>query len=188
MDIVSLLYNKIGIVCFKKRLFQKPLQLTAQVEITPGETVNLDLDTLALSLKKALSLLPKKTIRGKIKLILSQTYWLYNQVELPVDLSSQALSGFIKDQLVQQFGNLANTGLYHYIVEDFKGKKYAGTYLLTEEVLNKLNTLFSFYDLKIEEIYPEALLIFNSFANTLNKQKKIPADYCLMEPDCYPNN
>lgn len=171
MNIVSLLYTKIGIVSFKKRFFQKPLQFTSQVEITAEEIINLDLDKLALSLKRAFSLLPEKTVIGKVRVILGQAFWHYQRIELPADLNDQALSGFIKEQLIRKIGNQIDSSLYHYVVSDLKGKKYASVYLLTQTTLDKLITLFSFYDLKIEEVYPEALLIYKLFEPTLNKQK-----------------
>lgn len=172
MNIVSLLYNRIQILGIKKRLLGKTLQYTASVETTPEEALNLDLDKLGLSLKRALSLLPEKAVRGKVKMILGQVYWQYYRIELPVDITSQALSGFIKEHLFRQLGNQVDNSYYHHIIQDYKGKKYAGVYLLTHTVFEKLVTLLTFYDLKIEEIYPEALLIFELFSKTLNKQKE----------------
>ena len=172
MNIVSLLYNKIQIVTLKKRLLGKNQQYQATVVIPQVEAKEFNLDRWAFHLKKALGLMPEKTVSGKIKLILGQQFWHYRRIELPADVTDNALSGYIKEQLVSKVGDQAQNGFYKYVVNDYKGKKYAGVYLLTQKTFSDLVTLFSFYDLKIEEAYPEAVLIFSLFGSTLNKQKE----------------
>jgi len=172
MNIVSLLYNKIQIVCLKKTVLGKSLQYSARIDIPAEETVNFEMDKLALSLKKILGSLPEKAVTGKIKLILGQVFWQYGRIELPADVNDAALAEFIKEHLPHQSSEQINQSFYHYVIEDYKGKKYAGVYSLTQKTFHNLVSLFAFYDLKIEEIYPEALLIFGLFEKTLNKQKE----------------
>jgi len=172
MNIVSLAINKIQIVTLKKRLLGKNQQYQASVIIPVEESQEFNLDQWALHLKKVLSMLPEKTVSGKVKLILGQRFWHYRRLELPADVTDNALSGYIKEQLVNNVGDQAQNGYYKYVINDYKGKKYAGVYLLTQKTFSDLTTLLSFYDLKIEEVYPEALLIFSLFEKTLNKQKE----------------
>jgi len=172
MNIVSLLYNKIQIVSLKKRFLKSNQVFCTSIKIPAKEAEAFNIDTWALYLKQALSKLSPKPIKGKLKLILGQNYWRFLQVELPSDITDSALFGFISQELEGKLAKKITGNYYKYLVYNYKGKKYAGVYLLTQETLNKLNTLFSFYDLKIEEIYPEALLVFSLFEHTLNQQKQ----------------
>lgn len=172
MNIVSLLYNKIQILTFKSSLFGQKQIHTATVTIPAEEARNFNLDHYALQLKKAIEGLPEKISPKKIKLILGQQFWRYLRVELPPDIQATAQEQYLKEQLNQKIGPEAATGYLKYFISDYKGKQFACVYLLTQKTLADIQTLLSFYDLKIEEIYPEALLVFTLFSHTLNKQKE----------------
>jgi hypothetical protein len=183
MNIVSLLHNKIQIISLKKPLLGKKKVTFAAASIPKEEVGEFNLDRWASYLKRALSLLPPKTISGKAKLILGQNFWHFTQVEIPADITDSALSGFLKQQLENKTSIKADNGYFHHVLYDFKGKKFAGVYFLTSKTFNELQTLLSFYDLKISEIYPEALLIYSLFEHTLNKQKEEAALFLEYEED-----
>lgn len=183
MNIVSLLYNRIQIVSINKPLIGSGKLHKTSVTIPLEDAEAFNLDHWGLQLKKAIELLPPKTLSGKVKLILGQQFWRYVRLELPPDITDSAQDQYIKNQLIDKIGSIAQNSHYKYIVNNYKGKKIAGIYLLADKTLVDITTLLSFYDLKIEEIYPEALLIFTLFEHTLNKQKEEAAMFLEYEPN-----
>jgi|GEM_PF-1314845 len=181
MNIVSLLFNRIQILHYKSALLGKKQLATASITLS-GQTEQFDLDYYALELKKAIDSLPEKLDSKKIKLILGQQYFRYLKIELPPDLADSAQLSFIREQLETKIGPETKEGEIKYLINDFKGKQFACVYFLSSKTYTSLVTLFSFYDLKIEEIYPEALLIFTLFKQTLNKQKEEAALFLEYEP------
>jgi len=182
MNIVSLLFNKIQILYYKSSILGKRQIFTSSVTLSPQEAQNFNLDHYALELKKALDALPEKLDSKKVKLVLGQQFFRYLRVELPPDLTDNARLSFIREQLEAKIGLEAKDGELKYLINDYKGKQYACVYLLSAKTYASLVTLLSFYDLKIEEIYPEALLVFTLFQQTLNKQKEEAALFLEYEP------
>jgi hypothetical protein len=182
VNIVSLLFNKIQILYYKSPVLGKKQVFTSSVTLPPQEAMNFNLDSWALELKKALDALPEKLDSKKVRLILGQQFFRYLRLELPPDLTDNARLSFIKEQLEAIVGAEAKDGELKYLINDYKGKQYACVYLLTAKTAASLTTLFSFYDLKVTEIYPEALLIFTLFQQTLNKQKEEAALFLEYEP------
>ncbi len=178
MNIISILHDKIHYIKVTKPLFGKTKTTHAIIDIPVQEAEKFNLDVWAVYLKNAL--LQSGVVKfkpQKAKLILAQRFWEFARIEIPADIQEAATSQFLNSRLKAMYANLGAVSLQKFFIIEHRGKKIANTFSLSVDTFNNLKTLLSFYEISAEEIYPEAILIFQLFEHTLNKTKDEPILY-----------
>ncbi len=92
------------------------------------------------------------------------------RVELPAELSEQAIKSFLHQKINIQFAQ--DDQLFFYQVQEFDSKKTAIAYLLPRSFVEKIAEISSVLDIKVKGFIPENLLYFHMFHSTLSQTKK----------------
>ncbi|MEK9179341.1 MAG: LytR C-terminal domain-containing protein [Patescibacteria group bacterium] len=175
MNILSILNNKIQYFSLSNPLIGKKKMMCAHTDISYTDAKKFNLDIWASYLKKLLLQTgTDKFGAQKTTLILGQRFFVFNRIEIPSDIPETALKAYTEKRILELYPDLLNPTLYKYGIADYRGMKCANIFILTPEVYTQLTTLLSFYELTIQDIYPEALLLFHLFEHTLNKKKEEP--------------
>jgi hypothetical protein len=172
MSIITLLYNKIQLLSISSSLVGKSKVLHASADIPVDDTTQFDVDRWAFVLKQALNKIPEAKFGKGTRLILAQRFFKFSRIEIPTDVQETAMEQFLKTELVKKFEDFQQDSYYKFFLSEIKGKKIANIFFLPKTTLNSVKTLLSFYNIKVSEIYPEAVLIFHLFEHTLNKKKE----------------
>lgn len=173
MNIISILHNKIHFIQLASPLFGKKKIVHAAVTIPAENIEQINIDIWASYIRQALSYAGiTKFSKQKVEIILGQRFWQYERLEIPLDIPANGVEVFIKNKL-HELGFTANE-IYAYKAEfvENRGKRYANIYILTNAQFETIQTLLSFYEMMPVHVYPEALMIFQFFEHTLNKQKQ----------------
>lgn len=173
MNFISILYNKLHLLKISSPLIGKKKIHTSSVTIPASEARNFNIDVWALHFKKALEKMAEtKFTNSKAQLILDQRFWKFIRIEIPADIQDSAMEQFLKEELQGKVADFQVNSLYKFYLAEHKGKRVANIFILPRAVLTDIETLLSFYDIDIDTIYPEAVLIFRIFEHTLNKKKE----------------
>lgn len=149
--------------------------MCAHTDISYTDAKKFNLDIWASYLKKLLLQTgTDKFGAQKTTLILGQRFFVFNHIEIPSDIPETALKAYTEKKILELYPDLTNPTLYKYVIADYRGMKCANIFILSPEVYTQLSTLLSFYELTIQDVYPEALLLFHLFEHTLNKKKEEP--------------
>lgn len=175
MNILSILNTKVQYFSLSNPILGKKKLLSAHIEIAYTDAKKFNLDIWASYVKKLLLQTgTDKFGSQKVTLILGQRFFVFNRLEIPSDVPEQSLKSYTEKKILELYPDLSNPTLYKYVIADYRGMKCANIFILMPEVYTQLSTLLSFFELSIQDVYPEALLLFHLFEHTLNKKKEEP--------------
>lgn len=171
MLILSVLQDKIQVFRQQKPLFGKKQFGFSSISVDPLESKNFNLDKWALYLKEALTRSGTPLKSQKVKLILGLRFWEFQRIEIPVDIKDQAIEDFLNNKLKELNPEIQ---LFKFYLAENRGKSFANVFAISNKQLKNIQTLLAFFDLKILEIYPDPILLFQLFNQTLSTKKEEP--------------
>lgn len=173
MVIISILHNRLQIVSSTTSLLGKKRQLHVSVNIPMDKAEEFDIDIWALYLKKLLeeSALPK-TRKLQAHIVLAERFFNFARLDIPLDVVAETIPDYVEKQLQTLFPNFSPVDSHRYFLSTVRGKTTAHVYVLTSQNIQTISTLLDFFDIHIRTIYPESLLLFETFNHTLNTTKK----------------
>src|SRR3989339_1544926 len=162
--------NQIKAFFLKKPLFgQSEIEFAEkkfQLDIVKnGKVVNTDI--LASAIKEIVSTKEKDVI-----LILPQEAFSFLRIELPADITSSAITSFLKDKMMNQLSINLDDCFFDYFFNENGPYKEINLYSISQETVQQYQEVLQLLDLKIINILPETISYFKLFEKTLRKDKK----------------
>jgi len=137
--------------------------------LNEGKIVNVDV--LASAIKEGITHANALSDRDVV-LILPQESFSFLRVDIPVDITSSAISSFVYDKARTTLQFNIDDCYSNYFVKEVAGTKQVSFYAIDNSILESFSQALALLNLKIVHIVPETLAIFKLFEKTLRQEKK----------------
>ncbi|MFA5136104.1 MAG: LytR C-terminal domain-containing protein [Patescibacteria group bacterium] len=165
--------NQVKLLATKKSLFNQfsigSFEKNFQVALLKKGNVS-SVDVLASAIKEVLQNTPVAKDK-QVFLILPQTAFLFLRIEVPNNITANAIDSFIKDKIKASFPQQTGTLFYDYFFIENDSHKYLSVFLIEEKTVVEYQQVLKLLDLHLEVVLPESLAYFKLFEKTLRKGK-----------------